>query len=315
MKFNKLVLYDLEGSVSLSQQLKKFCDNLIVITTDKDFSGKIKPEDLVGADAFVTKIFDKYDETFFSKADKLKYVGLLSTGYNVIDVKYLNSKGVAFTNVPHYCTEGVAELTFSALLSIARMTHTALGNTKKGEYSLSGYSGWVLKGKTLGVIGLGEIGTRVAEIAKSFGMRVVYYSRTKKPEVEKKLGINYLELDELLKASDIISLHCPITAETTGLLNKERLTLLKKGAVLLFSASSELCDLDALGELTKQKKLSVWFDVLDDKKQREKLSMLDNIFVTPYLGWMTKEAQAELDKVGVENVKNFLEGKPSNVVI
>jgi glycerate dehydrogenase len=314
MKFKKMVVYDLKGSDFLSDKLKEFCEEIEVIKTDKDFSGDMKPENLAGADAFVAKPFGKYNKEFLSKADKLKYFGLISTGYDVVDVDFLKSKGIAFTNVPHYATESVAELTFFALLNIARMACEAMSNVENGKYLAKRYLGWELKGKTIGIIGLGSIGTRVAEIAKNFGMNVVYYSKTKQPETESKLGIKYLELDELLKSADIVSLHCSLNEESKGILGREQLLLLKEGAILLDSARAELCDLDTVRELADSGKHFFWFDALDEEEQRKKLVGHKNVFATPHIGWMTKEAQRRLDEVAVENVKNFIEGNPTNVV-
>ena len=314
MKFKKMVVYDLKDSDFLSSKLKELCEELVVIKTDKNFSGDIKPVNLQGADAFVAKLVEKYDKDFFSKASTLKYFGFASTGYDAVDVGFLKSNGVTFTNVPYYATEAVAELTIFALLNIARKACEAISDIKHGEYFPMRYLGWELKGKTIGIIGLGNIGTRTAEIAKSFGMNVQYYSKIKKPEIESKLGIKYLELDELLKNSDIVSLHCSLNEETKGILNRERFMLLREGTIVLNSVRAELCDLDTVRELADSGKLFFWFDSLDTKEQRKKLVELKNVIITPHIGWMTKDALRRLDLAAIENVKNFLEGKPTNVV-
>jgi lactate dehydrogenase-like 2-hydroxyacid dehydrogenase len=313
MKFEKLVVYDFSGSDFLSDSLKGLSKETVVIRTDKDFSGEMKPENLRGADAFVAKPFGDYDKSFLSKADKLKYFGLVSTSYAVVDVDFLKSRDVTFTNVPHYATEAVAELTFSALLAIPRKTHESVTNAKE-DYSAKRYIGWELQGKTIGIIGLGSIGTRVAEIAKCFGMGVVYHSRTKKPGAESNLGIKYVGLDELLGKSDIVSLNLSLNEQTKGILGRDKLNLLKEGAVVLNSARAELCDLKAVRELAESGKVVFWFDGLDEKEQRERLLGLNNVIATPHIGWLTKEAQKRLDEVAVKNVKNFLKGKPTNVV-
>ncbi len=143
MKFKKIVLYDFKGSDFLASELKAFCDEMSVTSTGKDFSKEMKPESLQGADAFVAKPFENYDKKFFAKADELKYFGLVSTGYDVVDVDFLKSKGITFTNVPHYSTESVAELTFSVLLEIARKTSEAMANAKNGKFDAK-HVGWEL---------------------------------------------------------------------------------------------------------------------------------------------------------------------------
>ncbi len=145
-------------------------------------------------------------------------------------------------------------------------------------------------------------------------MQLCYYSKTRKPELESALGIKYLKLEELLKCADIVSLHCQLNEETKGILSKDKLSLLKDGAVLLNSAKTELCDLDAVKELVEKGKISCWFDALDDNEQRKKILDLKNVIATPHIGWMTKEAQKRVDEIAVENVKKFLEGKPQNKI-
>lgn len=313
-KFEKIVVYDFKGTGFLANELKQYSKELVLITGEKDFSEEMKPESLDGADAFVAKPFGNYNKAFLEKASKLKYFGLASTGYSVVDTGYLKSRGITFTNVPGYSTESVAELVFSALLEIARRTSESMASAKK-DYLAKRSLGWELKGKTIGIMGLGNIGSRIAEIASSFGMKVIYFSKTRKPKLEKKMGLVYLELEQLLEKADIISINCPFNEETKGILNKEKLELLKDGAVLLNSANAELCDLDAVAELAKAGKIYCWFDTLDKEEQRKKLFEIKNVIATPHIGWMTKEAQRRLDEITVQNVKMFLEGKKQNRVV
>lgn len=313
-KFEKILVFDFNGMNFLSGQLKQYCKKLELISADKDFSDKMKPESLKGADAFVAKPFGEYNRGFLAMADRLKYFGLVSTSFACVDTNYLKERGIAFTNVPHYSTDSVAEMTFSALLEIARKTSEAI-NIAKTNYSAKRHIGTELHGKTLGIIGLGKIGTRVSKIAKGFGMDVIYFSRTRKTEEESRIGISYMLLDELLKKSDIVSIHCTYSEETRNLLSKEKVSLLKDGAILLNSCRTEICDLDAVKELAEKGKISCWFDALDEEEQRKKLIGLENVIATPHIGWMTKEAQSRVDEIAVENVKNFLEGKNQNRIV
>ena len=310
-KFRKLVVFDTKDS-TLSEKLGQFCEELVVFKTEKDYAGVLKPEDLAGADAFVCKMFERYDEEFLSKATDLKYIGVSSTGYDAFDAGYLKRRKIAFTNVPGYSAQAVAELSFSALLCIIRKTHTAFAEVKSGAYEVKGYLGTELGGKTIGIVGLGSIGRQMAEIAKGFGMEVLYHSRTRKAETEAELGVEYSDLDSLLQKSDVISLNCPNTPETRGLLSKERLGLLKDGAIVLNASRSALCDIGAIAKLDRP--VYFWFDSLDDNEERQSLLDMENVFFTPHIGWFTKEAQKRLDNITVDNIKSFLNGAPKNLV-
>jgi glycerate dehydrogenase len=141
-------------------------------------------------------------------------------------------------------------------------------------------------------------------------MNIIYYSRHKK-----KVPFDFVELNNLLKQSDVVSLHCNLTDETKNILNKTNLKLMRQNSILLNSARMELVDLEALYELCKQKRIFVWFDELQDESWREKFRKLDNVYLTPDYGWMTKEAQENLRRITLENVRNFLENKPSNKIV
>ena len=231
----------------------------------------------------------------------------MHTDISHFNLDILSEKEITLTNIPGYATEAVAELTISALLNISRQTHNAMNFVKNGNWGFEKFLGWELKGKTLGIIGLGQIGNRVAEIAECFGMKVVHYTSSKKDK-------NFLELNNLLKQSDVVSLHCPLKDETECILNKSNLKLMKKGSVLLNSARSELVDLDVLYELCKQNRISAWFEAIEEKEIRDKFNQLDNIYLTPHFGWMTKEAQTRLKNLALNNVKSFLEGKTENKI-
>ncbi|MDD5163002.1 MAG: 2-hydroxyacid dehydrogenase [Candidatus ainarchaeum sp.] len=304
MKFEKIVLYDLKSKPlekEFIKKLKEFASSVKVVFAEAEYSRRLKPADLIDADAFVTRIFDYYDNSLFENK-KIKYIGAMHTDISHFDKDFLNKKRITLTNVPDYATEAVAELTISALLNISRQTYDAMNLVKSGHWGFEGFLGWELKGKTLGIIGLGKIGSRVAEIAKSFGMNTGYYSKSKGD-----LPYKFLELNDLLKQSDVVSLHCPLTDETRNILNKTNLKLLKQNAVLLNSARMELVNLEALYELCQQKKIFVWFDELQDKKWREKFRKLDNVYLTPDYGWMTREAQERVREIALNNIKFYLE--------
>jgi len=311
MKFKKIVLYDLR-SKSLEKEfvdrLKKFTESVKVVLADGEYLKALKSADLEGADALITRIFDYYDDYLFEKSD-LKYIGAMHTDISHFNIELLNKKRIILTNIPGYATEAVAELTISALLNISRQTYDAMNFVKEGGWGFEKFLSWELKGKTLGIIGLGRIGSRVAEIAQGFGMDIIYYSKHKRNVPYKFVGIN-----DLLKQSDIVTLHCDLTDETKNILNKSNLKLIKHGAVLLNSARMELVDQEALFELCKQKKIIAWFDEIQDKEWRDKFRRLDNIYLTPDYGWMTKEAQQRVREMTLNNIRSFLEGKLMNRV-
>lgn len=311
MKFKKLILYDLK-SKSLEEEfvdkLKEFAESVRVVFAEGEYLKALKLSDLEGADALITRLFDFYDDSLFEKS-KLKYVGAMHTDTSHFNIPLLKKKGIFLTNIPGYATEAVAELTVSALLNISRQTHSAMNFVKEGGWGFEKFLGWELKGKTIGIIGLGRIGSRVAEIVQGFEMDIIYYSKTKK-----NVPYKFVELNDLLKQSDVITLHCSLTDETRNILNKSNLKLMKQGVVLLNSARMELVDLEALYELCKQKKIFVWFDELQGKEWRDKFRKLDNVYLTPDYGWMTKEAQQRVREITLNNAKSFLEGKTINRV-
>ena len=316
MKFKKIVLYDLKADPTEKEfinNLKKYTESVEIVFAKKEYSKELKLSNLINADAFISRLFDDYDDVLFEKSN-LKYIGAMHTDISHFNLKLLKKKGVTLTNVAGYSTEAVAELTISALLNISRRTYDAMNFVKKGNWGFEKFMGWELKGKTLGIIGLGRIGSRVAEIAVSLGMNVVYFSNDRKPKQE-KIGIRFLGLIDLIKQSDVISLHCSLNDETKNILNKSNMKFMKKGFVLLNSARSELVDLDILYNLCKQNKISAWLEAIEDEEIREKFKTLDNIYLTPHFGWMTKEAQRKLREMTLNNIKAYLEGNLTNKII
>lgn len=316
IKFKKLVLYDLKPQPlekEFLQELKEIADSVEIVFAEKEYSGELKPEHLQGADAFIIRLFDNFDKGLFEKS-RLRYIGAMHTDFSHFDLGLLKSKGITLCNVPHYATEAVAELTFSVLLNISRQTCEALNFVRQGKWGFQHFMGFELKGKTLGIIGLGAIGNRAAELGLAFGMNVCYYSRKRKPEIEKK-GIKYRGLEELLRESDVVSLHCSFNEESRGILNRERIGLLKQGAVLLNPSRNELCDLEAVYEAMEQDKVFAWFEDIEDEQLRKKFLTVKNILLTPSYGWMTREAQQNLRRITIENARKFLEGKPQNRIV
>ena len=250
---------------------------------------------------------------------RLKYVGVLATGYNVVDIEAAHQRGIIVTNVPAYSTESVAQMVFAHLLTVTnRVEHYAAQNradrwTNSADFSYSDTLLTELAGKTFGIVGLGNIGKRVAQIAQAFGMNVIALtSKTTLPE-----GIKKVELSELFAQSDVLSLHCPLTSDTHHMINADTLKLMKPTAILINTGRGPLIDDQAVADALKGKRLYAFCaDVLTEEppKADNPLLGLPNAYTTPHIAWATVEARARLVKVAIDNVKAFANGKSQNVV-
>ena len=250
---------------------------------------------------------------------QLKYVGVLATGYNVVDIEAAHQRGIIVTNVPAYSTESVAQMVFAHLLTVTnRVEHYAAQNradrwTNSADFSYSDTLLTELAGKTFGIVGLGNIGKRVAQIAQAFGMNVIALtSKTTLPE-----GIKKVELSELFAQSDVLSLHCPLTSDTHHMINADTLKLMKPTAILINTGRGPLIDDQAVADALKDKRLYAFCaDVLTEEppKADNPLLGLPNAYTTPHIAWATVEARARLVKVAIDNVKAFANGKSQNVV-
>ena len=250
---------------------------------------------------------------------RLKYVGVLATGYNVVDIEAAHQRGIIVTNVPAYSTESVAQMVFTHLLTVTnRVEHYTVQNradrwTNSADFSYSDTLLTELAGKTFGIVGLGNIGKRVAQIAQAFGMNVI--ALTSKTTLPK--GIKKVELSELFAQSDVLSLHCPLTPDTHHLINADTLKLMKPTAILINTGRGPLIDDQALADALKDKRLYAFCaDVLTEEppKADNPLLGLPNAYTTPHIAWATVEARARLVKVAIDNVKAFANGKSQNVV-
>lgn len=251
----------------------------------------------------------------------LIYIGVLATGYNVVDVEAAHERGIIVSNVPSYSTESVAQMVFAHLLTVTNRTeHYAQENrngrwTKNKDFCYWDFSHMELSGKLFGIVGLGNIGQRVAAIAHAFGMRVCAY--TSKPE---KLLPSYVEkkpLMELFSECDIISLHCPLTTDTRHLVNSQTLQKMKPSAILINTGRGPLVDDEAVAAALANGRLAAFCaDVLTEEppKMTNPLLSQPRAFITPHIAWATKEARIRLLQVAIDNVRSFLSGHPQNVV-
>lgn len=261
------------------------------------------------------------DETM-SKLPKVRYIGLLSTGTNAVDLEAARRRGISVTNIPAYSTASVAQMVFALLLELCMATGLHDRAVHDGEWAGSADFCFTkaplveLAGKTMGIIGYGSIGRQVAKIASAMDMKVTAASRSKKEENSIE-GFRWLELPELLSQADVVSLHCPLTPETKGLINKEALHRMKCTAYLINTSRGPVLDEAAVAEALNTGRIAgAGLDVLSTEPPSPLNPLLaaKNCIITPHIAWATAEARARLINIAVGNVSAFIEGRAVNVV-
>jgi glycerate dehydrogenase len=253
---------------------------------------------------------------------KLRYIGVLATGYNVVDVKAAKERGIPVSNIPTYGTASVAQHVFALLLSLSNRAQAHADATRAGSWTTS--KDWCftltplmeLSGKTLGVVGFGRIGRNVGEIGHALGMRVIAFDsvQTNPPAFP---GFRFAPLEELLAESDVVSLHCPLFPETQGMINENTLRLMKPTAFLINTSRGPLIVDQAVADALNEGRLAgAGLDVLsvEPPPASNPLLTAKNCLVTPHIAWATKEARARLMQLAVENFAAFLQKAPQNVV-
>ena len=251
----------------------------------------------------------------------LKYIGVLATGYNVVDLEAAREHNITVTNVPAYSTESVAQMVFAHLLTVTNRTEHYAQQNRKGQWTKSkDFCYWdtqltELAGKTFGIVGLGHIGQRVAAIANAFGMKVI--ALTSKMADQLPPYVTKSTIDQLLTESDVLSLHCPLTPETKHLMNRQTLQKMKASAILINTGRGPLVnDQDVAEALIGNRLQAFCADVLTEEppKADNPLFKCENAYITPHIAWATKEARNRLIEVAINNVRAFFEGKPQNTV-
>jgi len=256
------------------------------------------------------------------KVPSVKYIGVLATGYNVVDVIAARKSGIIVTNIPTYGTTAVAQMTFALLLEMCHHVGEHNGAVWRGQWSSSidfcfwNYPLIELAGKTMGIIGFGRIGQVTASIAQAFGMKVLAYDTNKIPGIENE-SCKYVVLDELLTQSDIISLHCPLSESTKGLINKNSISKMKDGVMIINTSRGPLVvEEDLKNALNSGKVAGAAVDVVSTEPidKNNKLLKAKNCIITPHIAWAPKESRGRLMNTAVENLKAFINGTPVNVV-
>lgn len=256
-----------------------------------------------------------------NRLPKLKYIGVLATGYNVVDTEAARAHGVVVTNIPAYSTDSVVQMTFAHILNITnRVAHYARENREGKWVKSKDFCYWdtpllELSGLTLGVVGLGNIGMKVARVARTLGMEV--YAATSKSSSSLPEGIQKTTFKGLLGVCDVLTLHCPLTPDTRELVNAKTLQMMKRGAIVINTGRGPLVNENDVAEALRSGQLAAYgADVmcLEPPLADNPLLREPNAFITPHVAWATVDARKRLITIAVENIKAFIEGKPVNVV-
>lgn len=261
-------------------------------------------------------------EHVFASCPAIKYVGVLATGYNVVDVKAAKKRGIPVTNIPTYGTASVGQFAIALLLEICH--HIGYHNEAVHSGKWENHTDWCfwdyplieLEGKTMGIVGYGRIGQTTGKVAQALGMNVLAYSPHKKESLESD-SLKYVELEELFCQADVIALHCPLFPETEGLINKDSISKMKDGVIILNNSRGQLIvEQDLADALNSGKVAAAGLDVvsMEPIQKDNPLLKAENCIITPHISWAPRESRKRLMDIAVSNLKAFLEGTPVNVV-
>jgi len=297
------------------------CDTLDVPTlglTDAfevDYDPNVTREDLLakveGYDAIVVRSRTKVDAEVIARATRLKIVGRPGTGLDNIDMRAANARGVDVVNSPEALVEAVAEHVIGLMLSLARSIPAADASMKAGIWEKQRFVGVELKGKTLGIAGLGRIGRRVAEIARAMGMSLLGYDVIEVPqETLASLGCRMVDLDTLFASADFITLHVPLTTETRHMVDRRRISLMKKGSALINTSRGEVIDEDALVKALEAGEVGgAALDVFENEPPGAEIVAAPNLITTPHIGGQTKDAQTNAVRIVGAKINQFFAGR------
>lgn len=283
-------------------------------TAQEDAAARIGDAEVV----FINKV--RLTDEIFAACPNLKLVSILATGYNIVDLAAAKRRGITVCNVPGYSTRAVVQMTFALLLEICQQVGLHSGAVHTGRWqTCPDFCFWdrpliELDGKTMGIVGYGAIGSAVGTVAQAFGMKLLVTARHEKPVPE---GARFVSLPELLAQSDVVSLHCPQTAENARMIDAGALAQMKDGAILLNTARGGLLDEQAVADaLRSGKLLAAGMDVVSAEPIRADNPLLTapNCFLTPHIAWAPLETRRRLQAISAENLRAFLAGKPQNVV-
>ncbi len=296
-----------------SELLKSKNIDVKVYRENKPIPYELLKKEVKDADGVISLLTDRFDAELINLMTKCRVIANYAVGYNNIDVAYANKKGITVTNTPDVLTDSTADLAMTLVLACSRRLIEGEEIMRKNKFK-----GWQpqlllgieLREKTFGIIGAGRIGTAVAKRAAGFGVNILYYDGRENPEIE-SLGGKKAALNNLLKRSDIISLHLPLTESTYHILNKERLRLMKETAVLINTARGEIIEEKELIRMLQQKRLfAAGLDVYENEPSiNPDLLKLNNVVLLPHLGSATTDARNEMAKLAAKNIISVLNGR------
>lgn len=256
------------------------------------------------------------------QCENLKYIGVLATGYNIVDTQAAKERNIVVTNIPTYGTAAVAQFTIALLLEVCHHIGEHNRGVQNGDWTTSkDWSFWnyplmELEGKALGIIGFGRIGQRTGQIAQALGMKVLANARTVNPSLENE-NCRYVNLDELYRESDVVALHCPLTPSTEGIINKETISKMKDKVIIINTSRGPLIvEEDLRDALNSGKVAAAACDVVSSEPIKSDNPLLNakNMIITPHIAWAPIESRKRLMDYTIENIVSFLEGNPINVV-
>jgi len=312
MKFKKTLIIDIDKPKLDSDYWKRidsFTNKRVNIPKD---SPEIKKQ-LTDTDCLLVNFGIKVDREDIDNAPNLKYIGVLATASGKIDIEYTKNKGIPVCTIPGYSTESVAEFVFAVILEQIRELEKGKRQAREENYSETGFSAIEIKNRIFGIFGLGNIGSRVAEIALGFGADVRYWSQNRKKEFEEK-GIKYEDADNLIPKCDFLSLHFAQTKDTENFLNKNRIQSIKKGAVVINTTPMELVDIDALEKRLQNRDITFILDHSDEMAAEDvkRLLQYKNCIIYPPIAYISEEARIAKQEIFVGNIEKFLKGPSTN---
>jgi glycerate dehydrogenase len=314
LKFKKIVVLEPKPLLeSRKEEFRALADSIQFYSTDPASPKEIIKR-LENCDAVILGHTPLKNTSILEALPHLRYIGLDSTDYSFVDIELLKRSGIALTNVPDYATDAVANFIFSKLLEYyQKNTSTPQDTSGIKDVRLNE----CLKGKVMGIIGVGRIGTRIANIAQSYNMDLLYFSRTRKKEMEGQC-LKYASLINLLESSDIVVIACSLNKESYNLLSKERLTGVKKGSIIVNIARADIMDYDALTKgLNSNQIAAAILDVLPNEpaKGNESILSAKNTILSPHIAWKTPESMHFLYSTVISNMRYYLNGKKINRVV
>ena len=299
--------------------LKKYCE-VEINPEDRPLKREELLDVIKDKDAVVTQLNEKVDAEFFDSAKNLKIVANYAVGFDNIGLKEATKRKIYVTNTPDVLTNATAELAWALLFAAARRVIEADKFTREGKFTgwaPNLFLGKAVTGKTLGVIGAGRIGQAFAKMSKGFDMKILYTANTPKEEFEKETGAKYVDLETLLKESDFVSLHVPLTPHTRHLIGEKELKLMKKTAILINTARGPVVDEKALVNALKNKDIyAAGLDVYEKEPEiTEELKALDNVVILPHIGSATDEARRDMAVLVAQNIIDVIEGRTPRTLV